>query len=118
MADPLDVLSDTERAQARRGAQPEWMRTMLAKLTHDHFSSPDWIHERKLDGERVPPVLHRSAQRQGREGSPQGGVGRCASAGARSSCRTLRRSSSPRRASPRAMSSATTPRSPRSCSPT
>ncbi len=25
---------------------------MLAKLTHDHFSDPDWIYERKLDGER------------------------------------------------------------------
>jgi DNA ligase D-like protein (predicted ligase) len=25
---------------------------MLARLTHDHFSDPDWIYERKLDGER------------------------------------------------------------------
>ncbi|HSL19173.1 MAG TPA: non-homologous end-joining DNA ligase [Methylomirabilota bacterium] len=25
---------------------------MLATLTHDHFSDPDWIYERKLDGER------------------------------------------------------------------
>ena len=26
---------------------------MLAKLTHDHFSDPGWIYERKLDGERA-----------------------------------------------------------------
>lgn len=25
---------------------------MLATLTHDHFSDPDWIYERKLDGQR------------------------------------------------------------------
>ncbi len=53
MADPLDVLSAAERARAKRMAQPEWMQPMLAKLTHDHFSSPEWIYERKLDGERV-----------------------------------------------------------------
>jgi len=32
---------------------PDWMEPMLAKLTHDHFSDPEWIYERKLDGERV-----------------------------------------------------------------
>ena len=53
MADPLDVLSAAERARAKRMAQPEGMQPMLAKLTHEHFSSPEWIYERKLDGERV-----------------------------------------------------------------
>jgi DNA ligase D-like protein (predicted ligase) len=32
---------------------PDWMKPMLAQLTHDHFSGDDWIFERKLDGERV-----------------------------------------------------------------
>lgn len=34
-------------------AHPEWMAPMLAVLTDDRFSDPDWIFERKLDGERV-----------------------------------------------------------------
>ncbi|WP_405226660.1 non-homologous end-joining DNA ligase [Lentisalinibacter sediminis] len=31
---------------------PDWTAPMLATLTDDHFSSEDWIYERKLDGER------------------------------------------------------------------
>lgn len=31
---------------------PTWVDPQLATLTHDRFSSPDWIFERKLDGER------------------------------------------------------------------
>jgi bifunctional non-homologous end joining protein LigD len=33
-------------------AQPGWMEPELATLTKDRFSSPAWIFERKLDGER------------------------------------------------------------------
>ncbi|MEA3402377.1 MAG: non-homologous end-joining DNA ligase [Armatimonadota bacterium] len=32
---------------------PDWMDPMLATLSHEHFSDPDWLFERKLDGERV-----------------------------------------------------------------
>lgn len=32
---------------------PEWMDPILAVLTDDRFSDPDWIYERKLDGERL-----------------------------------------------------------------
>lgn len=32
--------------------QPEWIDVMLATLTDDRFSNPNWIFERKLDGER------------------------------------------------------------------
>lgn len=32
--------------------QPEWVAPMLATLTEDRFSDPDWLYERKLDGER------------------------------------------------------------------
>jgi DNA ligase D-like protein (predicted ligase) len=36
----------------RRRAQPEWSQPMLATLTEERFSDPDWIYERKLDGVR------------------------------------------------------------------
>jgi bifunctional non-homologous end joining protein LigD len=31
---------------------PKWTQPMLATLTDARFSAPDWIFERKLDGER------------------------------------------------------------------
>lgn len=31
---------------------PEWVDPMLAVLTEDYFDDPDWVFERKLDGER------------------------------------------------------------------
>ena len=31
---------------------PGWVDPMLATLTKDRFSDPDWLFERKLDGER------------------------------------------------------------------
>ena len=33
-------------------AKPAWFEPELATLTRDRFSDPDWIYERKLDGER------------------------------------------------------------------
>jgi bifunctional non-homologous end joining protein LigD len=33
-------------------ALPQWVEPQLATLTPDRFSDPDWIFERKLDGER------------------------------------------------------------------
>ena len=36
-----------------RTGHPEWLEPMLAVLTDKRFSDPDWIFERKLDGERV-----------------------------------------------------------------
>jgi bifunctional non-homologous end joining protein LigD len=35
-----------------RGGLPSWAEPELATLTHDRFSDPAWIFERKLDGER------------------------------------------------------------------
>lgn len=32
---------------------PDWCDPMLAVLTDERFSDPDWIFERKLDGERI-----------------------------------------------------------------
>src|ERR1700689_3253750 len=45
-------------AAGRRGsdlsklAMPTWVEPQLATLTRERFSSPEWIFERKLDGER------------------------------------------------------------------
>jgi DNA ligase D-like protein (predicted ligase) len=33
-------------------AMPSWVEPQLATLTHERFSDPEWIFERKLDGER------------------------------------------------------------------
>ncbi|WP_328997865.1 non-homologous end-joining DNA ligase [Kribbella sp. NBC_00709] len=37
---------------APEATQPEWIAPMLATLTEDRFSDPEWFYERKLDGER------------------------------------------------------------------
>ena len=36
----------------RAAALPSWVEPQLATLTHERFSVPEWIYERKLDGER------------------------------------------------------------------
>lgn len=53
MTASLDMLSDESRALLKAAPHPMWCTPMLATLTHDHFSDPDWIFERKLDGERA-----------------------------------------------------------------
>src|SRR2546421_121435 len=52
----LDDLPPEERKKVRRAGKATWAPPMLATLTHQHFSSPDWIYERKLDGERCLAV--------------------------------------------------------------
>src|SRR6266536_6277423 len=52
----LDDLPPDERKKVRRAGNAAWLPPMLATLTHEHFSSPDWIYERKLDGERMIAV--------------------------------------------------------------
>jgi bifunctional non-homologous end joining protein LigD len=51
--DVWDRLTADEREQLRPEGLPGWLDPMLATLTDDHFSDPDWIFERKLDGERA-----------------------------------------------------------------
>ena len=48
----LDLLSEEERRELRPGRQPRWIEPMKAVLHDRPFSDPDWIYERKLDGER------------------------------------------------------------------
>jgi bifunctional non-homologous end joining protein LigD len=50
--DLLAGLPPEARDRARACPQPEWIPPMLATLTQRRFSSPDWMFERKLDGER------------------------------------------------------------------
>ena len=48
----LELLSAQERRDLRRSRQPHWVEPMKAVLHDRPFSDPDWIYERKLDGER------------------------------------------------------------------
>jgi len=52
LSDWRDDLDAKQREALRRTGMPAWMPPMLATLTDVRFSSPDWIFERKLDGER------------------------------------------------------------------
>src|SRR5262249_4373315 len=38
---------------SRRAGVPDWVEPMAATLTHERFSGPEWIFERKLDGIRL-----------------------------------------------------------------
>lgn len=49
----LDDLTHAERETIREQSAPSWVEPMLATLTEDYFSDPDWIFERKLDGVRA-----------------------------------------------------------------
>jgi bifunctional non-homologous end joining protein LigD len=51
---PLSELLEPD-ARDRLSAEPfpDRPTPMLATLTHDHFDHPDWIYERKLDGQRA-----------------------------------------------------------------
>lgn len=53
--DPLDLLDPDERAGLRPAAA-RFVSPMLATLTADHFSDPEWLYERKLDGVRAVVV--------------------------------------------------------------
>ena len=48
----FDALPAAARAQLAATRMPVRVDAMAATLTSDRFSDPDWIYERKLDGER------------------------------------------------------------------
>jgi bifunctional non-homologous end joining protein LigD len=49
----LDAVPEDERPLLRRRRHPRWVEPMAATLTDDHFSDPEWLYERKLDGIRL-----------------------------------------------------------------
>jgi bifunctional non-homologous end joining protein LigD len=59
----LDALPAAERGKARRRRMPNWTPPMLATLTEDRFSDPNWIFERKFDGVRCLAFVRRSTVR-------------------------------------------------------
>jgi bifunctional non-homologous end joining protein LigD len=71
MADLFSRLSSEEKGLLREEALPKQTKPMLAVLAGEAFSDPDWIFERKLDGERVLARLSRGhvklISRNGRE---------------------------------------------------
>ncbi len=56
-------LTEEEQRLLRAEALPDWTEPMLATLTHEPFSDPDWIYERKLDGVRVLAFIERGQVR-------------------------------------------------------
>src|SRR5437762_11109111 len=50
--DLFDGLPEEARSHLVRTSQPDWVPPMLATLTEKRFSDPEWMFERKLDGER------------------------------------------------------------------
>ena len=52
MTGPLARLTEEERGLLRETGPPRKAEAMKAALTHERFSHPDWIYERKLDGIR------------------------------------------------------------------
>jgi bifunctional non-homologous end joining protein LigD len=44
--------AEQDNGQPARSAPPDWIEPELATLTRERFSNPDWLYERKFDGER------------------------------------------------------------------
>jgi len=58
MSDWRNDLPEEERADLTDSKPPQWLAPMLATLTDKRFSDPDWIYERKFDGERILVFRH------------------------------------------------------------
>ena len=63
MCPPTDLLSSDERARLERAGTDGWVHPMLAVLTDEPFSDPDWVYERKLDGVRLLAFAHSGSVR-------------------------------------------------------
>jgi len=46
------IVDEDAHQHIKEVKMPDWIDPMLATLTHEYFDDPDWIYERKLDGER------------------------------------------------------------------
>jgi len=52
MIKPMAIFSEIEKSKLVKRRMPHKIEPMLATLTEEYFSDPDWVFERKLDGER------------------------------------------------------------------
>lgn len=59
----FERLSEEDRGALRKRKQPRWTQPMLATLHDEVFSDPEWIYERKLDGERCLAFRHKNSVR-------------------------------------------------------
>jgi DNA ligase D-like protein (predicted ligase) len=55
----LNNLSSVEKNLIQKSPFPDWYNPMLATLTQERFSDPDWIYECKFDGERALTYYNR-----------------------------------------------------------
>ena len=70
----LDRLDDAQRGRLRRG-KAAFVPPILVTLTAEHFSDPDWIFERELDGIRAVVVRDDTCTRLfSRNETPIGGA--------------------------------------------
>lgn len=53
MIELFSSLSKEQRANLQKRPMPEWLEPMLATRSDKRFSDPEWLYERKLDGERT-----------------------------------------------------------------
>ncbi len=53
MSNKLKSVLGKHTQYAQKVDMPHWIDPMLATLTDEYFSDPDWIYERKFDGERM-----------------------------------------------------------------
>jgi len=49
----INDLSKEDKKRVQKISKPEWMSPMLAVLTSERFSNPEWIYECKYDGVRA-----------------------------------------------------------------
>ena len=63
MTDLIERLDERERGRVVAAAHPKWCEPALARLTDQRFSDPEWLFERKFDGERALAFRNRDRVR-------------------------------------------------------
>jgi bifunctional non-homologous end joining protein LigD len=63
MAAIRDLLDGSAASRLSAEPFPERPSPMLATLSHDHFDAPNWLYERKFDGQRLLLAVHDGSPR-------------------------------------------------------
>jgi len=53
MKNPISGLTPELKKKVKKTPMPSWVQPMLATLTKDYFSDPNWLFEEKFDGIRI-----------------------------------------------------------------